>query len=613
LNSATWSDAETEFLGNVFWSAVAYTGLIVLHCLLKLGFAIFGKDLPSDLDFPKLELAGLLVGFDGLTLSAATVIMKTNSLGMKIGAGIILAGCVGFVVFVLVFLLKYVRGQRRCKWKPTTAAPPNSPDSTSPVMEINTLGLSQRRSPMPSPVKDAELDWFEGPSHQKPGTPHSTMAAGALSDSSWPPKTKSKVLTVQVGQRWEKKEMQRSAEEVPLTPSAHRVSPFVVEEEEPELEPSPLFSPQYERSTRSTNQLGRGAGYGKEDARRDELCALTPRNDPRNLSPDPHENQAECGHSVVDGTRLRRSSSVGFDTREQGEQGQKQSKCDVFKQEIYGCLRCCLLPVYVKLSTLYDTYLVIGEWEDHDDHDGFSSVYDPLFGNHTHSCGGFLYVPFELIRKLLDAILIGFLDASDMAWYQLSLLCSLRAIHVLSIIGIHPFADRIENVVQLLVLIQETAFLVIVLAYADGLTEHLGAMLNWMNLASMALLVADALLRQVGGLFGCLVKCAPPVKTLARHQQNLGMSRAAGVASTALEDQAATAADEAAESEEQAHPDSTAPVRPWPGSPTKSSTEDHLVAWGTPKGPRGPKIGRPAPIIPTSIRMHELKDPNRQL
>ena len=61
------------------------------------------------------------------------------------------------------------------------------------------------------------------------------------------------------------------------------------------------------------------------------------------------------------------------------------------------------------------------------------------------------YVPLELSRKLLDALIIGLMTHTDQIELQLGLLYGLRLIHFILLIVVSPFADKIENLVAFLV------------------------------------------------------------------------------------------------------------------------------------------------------------------
>jgi len=177
---------------------------------------------------------------------------------------------------------------------------------------------------------------------------------------------------------------------------------------------------------------------------------------------------------------------------------------DEDEAEEVGCVKHCLdawwaaLKAFVVYLAFWcNQFLVKGEWVDTEENEGFVDRYEPLFGNYVFFYASYFFVAFELIRKLLEALVLG-----TMGWWpegQVGILIILRMTTVVHLILVRPFVDRIENLVQVIVLGQETAFLAALYSFTgqEGTDEWLGAFLNYLNMGGMGVLIANSMGRQL--------------------------------------------------------------------------------------------------------------------
>ena len=151
-----------------------------------------------------------------------------------------------------------------------------------------------------------------------------------------------------------------------------------------------------------------------------------------------------------------------------------------------------------------------GNWADHPDADytGFTALYGPLFQTYSPAMGigiGYLYGAILLLQKILVIYLLGTTvkkddlvvpdGTSDFAMWSLAVVHGIQAVFLITNL---PINERVENVVQFMVTINQGAFFVVI-AMGDRISEP-GKLMNNLNLAAMAVVMLASVKVQITGM-----------------------------------------------------------------------------------------------------------------
>jgi len=184
-----------------------------------------------------------------------------------------------------------------------------------------------------------------------------------------------------------------------------------------------------------------------------------------------------------------------------GECGEEEEEdeCDACMAAFGLACFACTKAVVIYINNWCETYLAKGEWIDVEENDTFVDRYEPLFGNYISYGASYFFVAFELFRKFTEALILSSFNGQP--GFQLLILIFMRLFTVCHLIAIRPFIDRVENLVQVCVMFQETMFLAALWGFhgAEGAEGWLGSFLNYLNMGGMGILIANSMGRQILG------------------------------------------------------------------------------------------------------------------